>query len=378
MDDRETKEQSRDQIVDLAAALKESMIREAEAKYPVRAGAKASRGKRDDVERVADEERERGVFGGSSSLTIANLTDHDVEVRIIPSEPIEPYLDRHPELAECLSEAEYNRLTAALAADPGLEHALAVAEEVGIGPSEAPLLPDELHRLIDETPWPELTGDEDASAFVDHLERERKPEVDLHSTADAKVWAQEFMRVLRAAPFPALDEDLMLAWFANAIMVGWDRGRIRLLEEQAADAAKKPTDPPPPTEPRFGDRLRAALIPAPGMQLGPEFIRRELLAIADAIDQDVTEAAGVQAGRSLLHLTEAEEKARYYERLWVEHLGRPRIEQADLRRKIEQLVEELRCSAYLPPQNHRDHRRVDILEAEPFLERLAAIFGGQS
>lgn len=42
---------------------------------------------------------------------------------------------------------------------------------------------------------------------------------ELLSTIDARVWAEHF--VTRCGG----DKDLMVAWFANAIMTGYDRGR---------------------------------------------------------------------------------------------------------------------------------------------------------
>ena len=50
-------------------------------------------------------------------------------------------------------------------------------------------------------------------------------EVNLHRTMDAKIWAQEFMETFKnhSDVMPKwLDEALMLGWFANAIMCGWD------------------------------------------------------------------------------------------------------------------------------------------------------------
>lgn len=41
--------------------------------------------------------------------------------------------------------------------------------------------------------------------------------VKLHSTMDAKIWAEEFCKLNNCA-----DEGMMLSWFANAIMVGHD------------------------------------------------------------------------------------------------------------------------------------------------------------
>lgn len=57
----------------------------------------------------------------------------------------------------------------------------------------------------------------------------------LHSTMDAKVWAQEFMRLRRDNP-ESLDEGLMLAWFANAIMCGYDEACRR--KEKSIDKLK--------------------------------------------------------------------------------------------------------------------------------------------
>lgn len=47
---------------------------------------------------------------------------------------------------------------------------------------------------------------------------EQEKGVDLHVTMDADVWAKEFVRINGG------DVDLMRAWFANAIMAGYDHG----------------------------------------------------------------------------------------------------------------------------------------------------------
>jgi len=44
--------------------------------------------------------------------------------------------------------------------------------------------------------------------------------ITLHQTMDAQVWAREFMK--RVEQGCVLDEGMMLGWFANAIMCGWD------------------------------------------------------------------------------------------------------------------------------------------------------------
>lgn len=42
---------------------------------------------------------------------------------------------------------------------------------------------------------------------------------------DAKVWAVEFIAMVRKKPKIALDEGTMIAWFANAIMTGYDKAK---------------------------------------------------------------------------------------------------------------------------------------------------------
>ena len=42
---------------------------------------------------------------------------------------------------------------------------------------------------------------------------------ELHQTMDARIWAKEFISIHGG------DEELMFAWFANALMCGWDQAR---------------------------------------------------------------------------------------------------------------------------------------------------------
>ena len=44
-------------------------------------------------------------------------------------------------------------------------------------------------------------------------------------TFDGQTWAKEFIRHVHERPEIATDEGTMIAWFANAIMVGYDRAR---------------------------------------------------------------------------------------------------------------------------------------------------------
>lgn len=44
---------------------------------------------------------------------------------------------------------------------------------------------------------------------------------------DAKVWAEKFVETVKEKPGIAQDEGTMLAWFANAIMAGYDEANRR-------------------------------------------------------------------------------------------------------------------------------------------------------
>ena len=68
---------------------------------------------------------------------------------------------------------------------------------------------------------------------------------------DAQRWAEGWMVVMAEKPEIAHDEGAMLAWFATALMAGYDRGRadeqkrdlgekVREIVYQAAGAATRP------------------------------------------------------------------------------------------------------------------------------------------
>lgn len=40
---------------------------------------------------------------------------------------------------------------------------------------------------------------------------------------DARKWAEKFCEIISDGR--AIDEDMMVGWFANALMVGYDKGR---------------------------------------------------------------------------------------------------------------------------------------------------------
>lgn len=47
---------------------------------------------------------------------------------------------------------------------------------------------------------------------------------------DARDWAEAFCKI-----HPGVDEDLMVGWFANALMRGFDEGRSRVVEPSPVD-----------------------------------------------------------------------------------------------------------------------------------------------
>lgn len=50
-------------------------------------------------------------------------------------------------------------------------------------------------------------------------------------TFDGQAWAKEFIRHVKTAPEIATDEGTMIGWFANAIMVGYDRAKQEVNKE---------------------------------------------------------------------------------------------------------------------------------------------------
>ena len=71
---------------------------------------------------------------------------------------------------------------------------------------------------------PELTKEKDEK--IDNLLRFEHPKVELLGNMDAKIWAEEFKK-----QYPIIDEEIMLGWFANAIMTGYDKKVTKLKAE---------------------------------------------------------------------------------------------------------------------------------------------------
>ena len=49
-------------------------------------------------------------------------------------------------------------------------------------------------------------------------------EIKLNDTIDATIWTKEWMKTIKEHPEIPTDEGTMIAWFANAIMAGYDAG----------------------------------------------------------------------------------------------------------------------------------------------------------
>lgn len=54
---------------------------------------------------------------------------------------------------------------------------------------------------------------------------EMRIEEKLHSTTDARVWAEQFCKVVQAGA--TVDEGFMIGWFANAIETGRTVGAFK-------------------------------------------------------------------------------------------------------------------------------------------------------
>jgi hypothetical protein len=58
--------------------------------------------------------------------------------------------------------------------------------------------------------------------------RQMSAEIDLLSCFEAQVWAKEFVRIVKNNPTIPTDEGTMLAWFASALMTGYDEHARRM------------------------------------------------------------------------------------------------------------------------------------------------------
>jgi hypothetical protein len=63
-----------------------------------------------------------------------------------------------------------------------------------------------------------------------------------HESFDARDWAAAFLRISAANPDLHRDEGTMLAWFANALMRGYDEVARRELESRESSAALAPAE----------------------------------------------------------------------------------------------------------------------------------------
>ena len=59
-----------------------------------------------------------------------------------------------------------------------------------------------------------------------------KPNDDFAQSMDAREWARSFIDYVKRNPSLATDEGVMIAWFANSIMRGYDEGTRREIERQ--------------------------------------------------------------------------------------------------------------------------------------------------
>ncbi len=57
-------------------------------------------------------------------------------------------------------------------------------------------------------------------------------EVNLNDTFDAKIWTQEWLKTIKKKPSIPTDEGTMIAWFANAIMAGYDHAIRQMANEK--------------------------------------------------------------------------------------------------------------------------------------------------
>ncbi len=55
----------------------------------------------------------------------------------------------------------------------------------------------------------------------------KKKKETIPSTLDARIWAKEWIKIIKKNPTIPMDEECMIGWFANAIMAGYDAAMLR-------------------------------------------------------------------------------------------------------------------------------------------------------
>ena len=51
-------------------------------------------------------------------------------------------------------------------------------------------------------------------------------------TVDARIWTDEWLKTIAEHPEIPSDYGTMIAWFANAIMAGYDTARLRMVKAE--------------------------------------------------------------------------------------------------------------------------------------------------
>ena len=71
------------------------------------------------------------------------------------------------------------------------------------------------------------------------MRSEKDIEKKLMGNFDAKIWAEEFVKIVKEKPEISSHEQTMLGWFANAIMAGYDHAKKELEGEPCEGTVKK-------------------------------------------------------------------------------------------------------------------------------------------
>jgi hypothetical protein len=158
-----------------------------------------------DLAHLAGALRSNGNERSARSVDAAKETIERLTSELAAMKAERDNLRKRAEAAESAGDAKDNMLRLEYARAEAAEKRL---EEVEQASSPVTVNPDEDDALLgaDGLPWPK--------------------------TFDGQTWAKEFVRRFQKHPQIATDEATMIGWFANAIMVGFDRA------QQKPDAGK--------------------------------------------------------------------------------------------------------------------------------------------
>lgn len=121
------------------------------------------------------------------------------------------------------------RVYTALASPPAGDEAIHESTEFSLSHARAHVASVFRHRASGGAP--------EIAPLTEETSKRLATDAEILNSFDARDWAREFVKHAKARPATATDESTMLAWFASALMRGYDERESRTPEYQASIGA---------------------------------------------------------------------------------------------------------------------------------------------